>query len=81
MALEGYIKRVIRVEIPTVELSKDATSVLVVSTQKIYPETVISETFIIEDDKTHLIVAKEKVVYDGKGHRFITDGRPLIGEL
>ena len=78
--LEGYIKRVIKVNISPLSSSKDAATLLATSISKVNPETIVSETFLVEDTKAVIpIVAKEKVVYDGKGHIFAWDGRTLIG--
>lgn len=57
-----FIKRIIEVEVegttPEEKLAK--------AKEKKAEERIISDTFLVEDDN-QLIVAKEKVIYDGVG--------------
>ena len=57
-----YIKRIIEVEV----LGVTPEEKLALMKEKKAKETIISDTFLIEDDK-QIIIAKEKVIYDGVG--------------
>ncbi len=62
----AYIKRIIKVKIPlTSEISETPDEVLEKAKHTLEGE-VISDTFLVEDEN-ELIVAKQKVVYDGIG--------------
>ena len=59
-----FIKRIIKVDIPnTIETPE---TLLKTAEEKKAKETIISDTFMVEDENK-LIIAKEKVIYDGVG--------------
>jgi len=59
-----FIKRIIKVDIPNTTETPEA--LLKTAEEKKAKETIISDTFLIEDDK-QIIIAKQKVIYDGVG--------------
>jgi len=59
-----FIKRIIKVDIPNTIETPEA--LLKTAEEKKAKETIISDTFMVEDDR-QIIIAKEKVIYDGVG--------------
>jgi len=59
-----FIKRIIKVDIPNT--TETAEALLKTAEEKKAKETIISDTFLIEDER-QIIIAKEKVIYDGVG--------------
>jgi len=57
-----YIKRIIEVEVD----GSTPEEKLENAKKKTAKETIISDTFLVEDEK-EIIIAKEKVIYDGVG--------------
>lgn len=64
-----FIKRIIKLDIPNT--TETPETLLKTAEEKLAKETIISDTFLIEDENK-IIIAKEKVIYDtvGKVIRF-----------
>mgnify|MGYP001568728685 CR=1 FL=1 len=57
-----YIKRIIEIEAP----GDTPEAILKAAMGNKYAEKIVSDTFMVEDEK-ELIIAKQKVIYDGVG--------------
>ena len=62
----AYIKRIIKVDVA----GENPEELLKLIKEKTLPEKIISNTFIVEDEKG-IIADKEKVIYEGDGHAFV----------